>query len=44
MNSNKNRIYTLIVSDFYLGSRVSRSRAVKKLLNDFNFLKLILLG
>lgn len=48
MNKNKNNLpgktHTLIVSDFHLGSRVSRSKAVKNLLDNFEFKKLILLG
>ena len=44
MNSKKNKTHTLIISDFHLGSKVSRSRAVKGLLDNFNFKKLILLG
>ncbi len=40
----KNKTHTLIVSDFHLGSRVSRSKAVAELLTSFEFKKLILLG
>jgi len=48
MSKNKNNLpgktHTLIVSDFHLGSRVSRSVAIKDLLDHFEFKKLILLG
>ncbi len=43
-NDLKNKTHTLIVSDFHLGSKVSRSKAVKRLLESFRFRKLILLG
>lgn len=41
---NKNKTHTLIISDFHLGSRVSRSKEAADLLNNFEFKKLILLG
>ncbi|HBB37113.1 MAG: hypothetical protein UX02_C0002G0320 [Candidatus Moranbacteria bacterium GW2011_GWC1_45_18] len=40
----KNKTHTLIISDFHLGSRVSRSKEAAELLNNFQFKKLILLG
>ncbi len=40
----KNSTHTLIISDLHLGSKVSRPRAVAKLLENFKFKKLILLG
>lgn len=40
----KIKTHTLIISDLHLGSRVSRSREVKKLLDKMEFKKLILLG
>jgi len=41
---NKNKTHTLILSDFHLGSRVSRSEKIAELLKSFEFKKLILLG
>lgn len=38
------RTHTLIISDFHLGSRVSRSKQLTELLASFKFKKLILLG
>ena len=43
-NSLPNKTHTLIISDFHLGSKVSRSGAVKDLLDNFEFKKLVLLG
>ena len=40
----KNKTHTLIVSDFHLGSRVSRSRQLADLFRSYRFKKLILLG
>lgn len=40
----KNKTHTLIISDFHLGSKVSRSRELEALLREFDFKKLILLG
>ncbi|KKP58876.1 MAG: hypothetical protein UR60_C0048G0003 [Candidatus Moranbacteria bacterium GW2011_GWF2_34_56] len=40
----KNKTHTLIISDFHLGSKVSRSEDLIKFLKDFKFKKLILLG
>lgn len=40
----KNKTHTLIISDFHLGSKVSRSEDLIKFLNSFKFKKLILLG
>ncbi len=39
-----NKTHTLIISDFHLGSKVSRSKEVYNLLKSFQFRKLILLG
>lgn len=44
MEIKNKKTHTLIVSDFHLGSRVSRSDKVYELLKDFKFRKLILLG
>ncbi len=44
MKQAQNKAHTLIVSDFHLGSRVSRSQDIIKFLNNFEFQKLILLG
>lgn len=44
MQNKKNKTHTLIVSDFHLGSRVSRSKEAAELLRNFEFKKLILLG
>lgn len=41
---DNNKTHTLIISDFHLGSKVSRSSDLIKFLNDFKFKKLILLG
>ncbi len=41
---NEKRTHTLIISDLHLGSRVSRPKAVARLLREFRFRKLILLG
>ena len=38
------KTHTLIISDFHLGSKVSRSRDLINFLSDFRFKKLILLG
>ncbi|MDD3497923.1 MAG: UDP-2,3-diacylglucosamine diphosphatase [Candidatus Moranbacteria bacterium] len=43
-NSKLNKTHTLIVSDFHMGSRVSRSRDFHEMIKNFNFKKLILLG
>jgi len=43
-NKPKYKTHTLIVSDFHLGSRVSRSKELTELLMNFRFKKLILLG
>ena len=43
-NNLPGKTHTLIVSDFHLGSKVSRSGAIKDLLDHFEFKKLILLG
>ncbi|MBD3238086.1 MAG: UDP-2,3-diacylglucosamine diphosphatase [Candidatus Moranbacteria bacterium] len=43
MTKNK-KTHTIIVSDLHLGSKMSRSRALIKLLKSYNFKKLILLG
>lgn len=40
----KNETHTLIISDFHLGSKVSRSEDLIEFLNNFRFKKLILLG
>lgn len=40
----KNKTHTLILSDFHLGSRVSRSKQAAELILSFEFKKLILLG
>jgi len=40
----KNKTHTLIASDFHLGTKVSQSDEFTKLLKDFDFKKLILLG
>lgn len=39
-----NKTHTLIISDFHLGSKVSRSEKIIELLKSFYFKKLILLG
>jgi len=44
MNKETKKTHTLILSDFHLGSRVSRSKEIYELLKDFKFKKLILLG
>jgi UDP-2,3-diacylglucosamine pyrophosphatase LpxH len=44
MNDFKNKTHTLIISDFHLGSKVSRSEDLIKFLKSFKFKKLILLG
>ena len=46
MNNKKphNKTHTLILSDFHLGSKVSRSEKIIELLENFRFKKLILLG
>lgn len=41
---NKNKTHTLIISDLHLGSKVSRSKACKSLIESYDFRKLILLG
>ena len=43
-SKKKNKTHTLIISDFHLGSRVSRSEKIIKFLKNFEFKKLILLG
>lgn len=40
----ENKTHTLILSDFHLGSKVSRSQEAAELLKNFAFEKLILLG
>jgi predicted phosphodiesterase len=40
----KRTTHTLILSDFHLGSRVSRSKRAIELLKSYKFEKLILLG
>lgn len=40
----KNKTHTLVISDFHLGSKVSRSEDLIKFLHSFKFKKLILLG
>lgn len=40
----KNKTHTLIISDFHMGSKVSRSKQAAELLSNFQFKKLILLG
>jgi len=42
--NKKNKTHTLIISDFHLGSKVSRSKEAAELLNNLHFKKLILLG
>jgi len=42
--NNKKKTHTLIVSDFHLGSKVSRSKEAAELLRSMQFEKLILLG
>ncbi len=44
MKNKKNKTHTLIISDFHLGTKVSRSDKVTELLKSFQFHKLILLG
>lgn len=43
-NSLKKKTHTLIISDFHLGSKVSRGKEVFDLLKSFEFEKLVLLG
>lgn len=43
-NLEKNETHTLILSDFHLGSKVSQSTKIIKLLKSYQFKKLILLG
>ena len=40
----ENKTHTLVISDFHLGSKVSRSQDLINFLNSFKFRKLILLG
>lgn len=44
MDENNKKTHTLIISDFHLGTRVSRSDRIYEFLKDFKFKKLILLG
>lgn len=44
MEKETKKTHTLIISDFHLGTRVSRSEKIYELLKDFQFRKLILLG
>lgn len=44
MDEQNKKAHTIILSDFHLGSRVSRSKKIYELLKDFKFKKLILLG
>ena len=43
-NEISKKTHTLILSDFHLGSKVSRSEKIVELLKSFDFKKLILLG
>ena len=43
-NEVSKKTHTLILSDFHLGSKVSRSEKIIELLKSFDFKKLILLG
>jgi UDP-2,3-diacylglucosamine pyrophosphatase LpxH len=44
MKKTKKKTHTLILSDFHLGSIVSRSKKISELLREYDFKKLILLG